>query len=101
MAQEEQKQPQQQLKIDLEDRIPGAEYADLINIAYGKEEFVLMFANAVAGKGRVVSKVMTSSGHMKRIAKLLDIKMKEYEKQFGAVDEAESPKNEIGFSDRG
>ena len=99
MAQE--KVPAQQLKIDLEDRIPGAEYANLMNIAYGKEEFVLMFANAVAGKGRVVSKVMTSPGHMKRIAKLLDLKMKEYEQQFGPVDEAESPKNEIGFSDRG
>lgn len=97
----EEKKPVQQIKIDLEDRIPGAEYANLMNVAYGKEEFVLMFANALMGKGRVVSKVMTSPGHLKRIAKLLEEKLKEYEKRFGAIEEAESPKDEIGFADRG
>jgi len=96
---EEKKQPQQ-VNINLEDKISGAEYANLMNVGFGKEEFILMFANVVAGKGRVVSKIMTSPGHLKRIAKLMDIKIKEYEKKFGNVDEAESPKDEIGFQAR-
>lgn len=96
----EEKQQPNQVKIDLKDPFPGAEYANFMQPGYGKEEFVLMFANVVAGKGRVVGKIMTSPGHLKRIIKSLEQSLKQYEDKFGNVDVAESPKNEIGFADR-
>ena len=95
---EEKQQPKQQIQI--KDNIPGAEYANLLNVASGKEEFVLMFANVVAGSGRVVGKIMTSPGHLKRIIKALEHGLKQYEDKYGNVDIAESPKDEIGFQDR-
>lgn len=98
MAQEQKQQPKQQIQI--KDTIPGAEYANLLNVSSGKEEFVLMFANVVAGSGRVVGKIMTSPGHLKRIIKALEHSLKQYEDKFGNVDIAESPKDEIGFQDR-
>ena len=95
----DEKKVEQQIKI--QDSIPGAEYANLLNVAISKEEFVLMFANVVAGSGRVVGKIMTSPGHLKRIIKALEQSLEKYEQQFKTkVEEAESPKQEVGFAAR-
>lgn len=96
----EEKKPTQQNQIQIKDTIPGAEYANLLNVVSGKEEFVMMFANVVAGSGRVVGKIMTSPGHLKRIIKALEHSLKQYEDKYGNVDIAESPKDEIGFQAR-
>jgi len=90
---------EQKQEIKLADNIPGAEYANFMQISHTKEEFLLMFANLVGLSGRVVAKIITSPGHMKRISNALVENLKNYEKAFGAIEEAEAPK-EIGFGDR-
>jgi len=97
MDNQQSQQQKQQIKIDLKDPFPGAEYANFMHPIFSKEEFVLMFANVVAGKGRVVGKIMTNPGHLKRIIKSLEQVIKQYEDKFGNVDIADSPKEEIGF----
>jgi hypothetical protein len=93
---EENKQSPQQ-KIQIKDSFAGAEYANAMQVGHNKEEFFLNFLNIAAPSGRVVGKIITSPGHMKRIIKAMEENLKKYEGQFGKVEEAQSPKEEIGF----
>ena len=90
-------QPNQQKQIQIQDKFPGAEYANAMQVGHGKEEFLMTFLNIVGPSGRVVGKIITSPGHLKRITKALDENLKKYEAAFGKIEEAESPKEEIGF----
>lgn len=87
-------------EIKLVDNIPGAEYANAMQVSHTKEEFLLMFVNLAGGTGKVVGKVFTSPGHMKRIVSALQENIARYEASFGKITEAEAPKNDIGFSDK-
>jgi len=96
----ENKQPQsnqQQKQIQIKDGIAGGEYANAMQVGHKKDEFLLTFLNIVPPTGRVVGKIITSPGHLKRIAKALEENLKRYESGFGKIEEAESPKDEIGF----
>lgn len=94
-----QQTPPQEIK--LADNIPGAEYANLMQVSHTKEEFMLMFANVAGLTGRVVGKIITSPGHLKRIIKALQDNVKMYEDKFGEIKEAEAPSGkEIGFNDK-
>ena len=90
-------QQPQKGQIQIKDGFAGGEYANLLQIGHNKEEILLIFANIVPPSGRVVGKIITSPGHLKRIIKALQENLKNYESKFGAVEEAESPNNEIGF----
>lgn len=90
------KQPQGQ-QIQIKDGFAGGEYANAMQVSHGREEFLLMFLNILPPTGRVVSKIITSPGHLKRILRALDENLKRYEAAFGKVEEAESPRDEIGF----
>ncbi|MDD4607057.1 MAG: DUF3467 domain-containing protein [Patescibacteria group bacterium] len=93
-------QPQPNKQIKLADNIPGAEYANIMQVSHTKEEFMLMFANIAGPSGRVVSKVITSPGHMKRIVAALQENLKKYEDSFGQIEKADSPNTEMGFGAR-
>ena len=96
MTQQPNKPTGQQIKIA--DYIPGAEYANAMQINHNKDEFQLMFLNVMAASGRVASKVITSPGHMKRMIAAMSENLKKYEEKFGAIKEAESPnEKEMGF----
>ncbi|MDX9893355.1 MAG: DUF3467 domain-containing protein [Patescibacteria group bacterium] len=84
-------------QLQIKDGFAGAEYANAMQVGHNKEEFMLTFLNIVAPTGRVVGKIITSPGHLKRIIRALEENLKKYESAFGQVQEAESPKNEIGF----
>lgn len=84
-------------QIQIRDSFSGAEYGNMMNVGHTKEEFLLTFFNIVPPSGRVVAKVITSPGHLKRIVNALNENLKKYEATFGAIAEAENPQNEIGF----
>jgi len=88
---------QQPNQIQIKDGFAGAEYSNGMQIGHNKEEFMITFLNIVAPTGRVVGKIMTSPGHLKRMIRAMEENLKKYESQFGKVEEAESPKDEIGF----
>lgn len=86
-------------KIKIADNIPGAEYANIVQISHNKEEFQMMFASIMGQSGKVVGKIITNPGHFKRIVKAMDENLKKYEDQHGKIEEAEAPKG-MGFQDR-
>ncbi len=88
---------QNQTEIKIVDNSAGGEYANAMQVAHGKDEFILTFLNIVPPSGRVCSKVISSPGHFKRMLAALNANLKMYEDKFGVIEEAETPKSEIGF----
>ena len=94
-------QPNQPVKkeIKIADNIPGAEYANAMQINHNKDEFHMMYLNILGPSGRVSSKIITSPGHFKRMISAMQENLKKYEDQFGEIEVASAPENkEIGFA---
>jgi len=96
-----QQQPKKQ-EIKIADNIPGAEYANLMQVGHNKDEFQIMFANILGPSGRVVGKILTTPGHFKRMLKAMEENLEKYENQFGKIEESEAPQgtSKMGFEDR-
>ncbi len=84
-------------QIKIADNIPGAEYANAMQINKGRDEFQLMFLNLFGPSGRVSAKIITSPGHFKKMITAMNDNLKKYEDKFGQIKEVESINNEIGF----
>lgn len=98
---ENQNQPQgqqKQMQIKISDEILKGVYANAMQVAHTKEEFVLDFLNLSPhmGAGIVSSRVIMSPGHLKRVIAALTENLKKYEEKFGKIEEAAAPE-EIGF----
>ncbi len=88
--------PQKQ-EIKIADNIPGAEYANAMQVNHSKDEFQIMFLSIMGMSGRVTGKVMTNPGHFKRMVNALNENLKKYEDQFGEIKESAALEKEIGF----
>jgi hypothetical protein len=96
----EQNQKSQQIQIA--DNIPGAEYTNMMQVNHTEEEFMMIFMNVAGPSGKVVSKIITGPGHMKRIVEALKDNIKKYEDSFGEIKAAAAPRTStgIGFEER-
>jgi hypothetical protein len=86
-----------QQEINIVDNLIGAEYSNAMQVVHGKDEFLMTFFNIVPPSGRVCGKIVMGPGHFKRTINTLLNNLEKYEKQFGKIEEAESPKRGIGF----
>ncbi|MBI2636574.1 MAG: DUF3467 domain-containing protein [Parcubacteria group bacterium] len=98
----EQQQPNKPQQIQIADNIPGGEYANMMQVNHTQEEFMMVFMNVAGLSGKVVSKVQTSPGHLKRIVDALQDNVKKYEERFGPIKIADAPQTNtgLGFEDR-
>lgn len=89
----------QKLNIKATDEVLKGHYANNLMAAHSREEFILDFINLMPPQANLVSRIITSPGHMKRIVAALHDNLKKYEDKFGKVEIAEAPKQEgIGFA---
>ena len=88
-----------QLQIKISDEILKGNYANAMQVAHSKEEFILDFMNLSPhqGVGVVSSRIIMSPGHLKRLVAALADNLKKYEDQFGNIIQADSPKQGMGF----
>ena len=84
-------------EIKIADNLPGAEYANAMQVNHNKDEFQMMFLSIMGASGRVAGKIITSPGHFKRIIAAMADNMKKYEEKFGEVKESPGLDKEIGF----
>ncbi len=87
-----------QLKIKARDEDIKGVYSNLMQILHTKEEFILDFFLASPPEGILVSRVIMSPAHVKRMIRALKENLERYERSFGKIDEAEGPEERIGFS---
>jgi len=88
---------QQEIKINFPPQLQGGAYSNNMVVAHTKEEFIMDFMMIVPPVGTVMSRVIISPGHMKRMISALQENVKKYEMRFGTIQAAEEPKGNIGF----
>jgi hypothetical protein len=74
-----------EFKLRMPEAVSGGVYANSMVVQHTAQEFVLDFALLTAGQGQVVSRVITSPGHMKQIARAIDENLQKYEQMFGPI----------------
>lgn len=85
------------IEIKASDEQIAGQYANMMQISHTKEEFVLDFVSLFPPTGRLVSRIVVSPAHAKRILKALEENVKRYESQFAKIDEADDSKPNFGF----
>ncbi|MCK5356988.1 MAG: DUF3467 domain-containing protein, partial [Elusimicrobiales bacterium] len=92
------KQTLKQHQIKIADNLPGAEYANAMQINHNRDEFQMMFISIMGLSGKVAGKIITNPGHFKRMVAAMQDNLNKYEKQFGEVEVSQAPAGkEIGF----
>lgn len=87
----------QQIQIKVHDELLKGSYATMAQISHGSEEFILDFINHIPPVGQLVSRVIVSPSHFKRLVKAMQENLENYEKQFGTISLAVVPDQQIGF----
>ena len=88
---------QKEIKIKAGDAELKGAYSNLVQIGHTREEFCLDFLNIFPPQGMLVSRIILSPGHVKRLVNALQENMAKYEGQFGRVEPAEKPETSLGF----
>lgn len=95
---EKQQQPQPgQMQIKADEKELQGLYSNLMMIHHNVEEFTLNFVYIFPNgtQGKLLSSVIVSPGHAKRIWRALGENLSRYEAQFGPIKEAPEGTNPI------
>lgn len=87
----------QEIKVQFPEKLQGGVYANNLIVSHTKEEFIMDFIMAAPPAGTVTARVITSPTHLKRIIAALEDNMKQYEKNFGKIENSTGEKTTIGF----
>jgi len=89
------------IRVDIDDQTSLGRYSNLAITNYSKEEFVLdfVFLQPHLAKGRILSRIILSPNNAKRLARVLDLNLRDYEEKFGPItDEPKKPGLNISFN---
>lgn len=91
MAQSSGEQVQVQIKADEKELV--GQFSNLVMFHHTAEEFTVHFIYVFPNvpQGKLVSSVIVSPGHAKRILRALEENIRRYEKQFGPIREVPEP----------
>ena len=85
------KQQQRHMHVKASEEKLQGNYSNHMIVAHSKEEFYLDFMVMLPNMGSLVSRVIVSPGHMKRILRALNENIGRYEKKYGTIDESAEP----------
>ena len=77
--------------VKVNDEMIGGVYSNHMVVAHSREEFFLDFMMMLPSMGALVSRVVVSPGHMKRIVQALTENVKRYEKKNGPISASAEP----------
>ncbi len=92
---EQNKQEEQQINIELTDEMAEGIYSNLAVITHSNAEFIADFINVMPGvpKAKVKSRIILTPQHAKRLMKALSDNIKKYEAVNGPIKEQDPPTN--------
>jgi len=82
------------IEIQLDPEVMKGAFANVTNIGHTKEEFLLDFLfiqQQPAPFGKLISRVIVTPGHAKRLLQALQDNIRKYEDQFGSIEIAAAP----------
>jgi len=84
-----------QLQVDIDEATGRGIYANLALITHGETEFILDFIFLQAGspKAKVLTRVISSPVHAKRLLWALKDNIEKFEARFGAIPAGENPES--------
>ena len=89
--------PSGPFELDVPQHLAGGVYANHVNIAHTKEEFIIDFVMATGTGATLTARVIVNPAHMKRIADAVQKNVEGYESRFGGT--TEEPEEESLDSD--
>lgn len=81
----------QSIPINTGDEISRGRYSNTMLVTHGPEEFIIDWLLQSPNGAHLVSRIMVTPGHMKRIVKALQENLEKYEQNFGVIKMADSP----------
>ncbi|MFH1259168.1 MAG: DUF3467 domain-containing protein [Elusimicrobiota bacterium] len=98
---EQDKQPEKQLEIEIDELTAQGVYVNLASITHSEAEFILdfIFIRPEGGKAKVRARIISSPTHTKRLMLALNENMKKYEEKFGPISSAPltGEQKKVGF----
>ncbi len=88
---------QQQVQVKATDEVLKGMYANMLQVGHSGEEFILDFMNIFPPTGQLVSRVIVSPSHFKRLVAAMQDNLKRYEEQFGTISLAVVPDQNFRF----
>ncbi len=82
------KPPELQLQIQLDDAIANGQYANMALVNHAETEFTLdfIYVQPQQPRAKVLSRIITSPKHMKRLMMAMQDNLAKYEAKFGPVE---------------
>ena len=75
----------QQMQINTTDELARGRYANSMIVGHGPEEFIIDWLLQSHNGTFLVSRIVVTPGHMKRIVKALEENLFKYEQSFGEI----------------
>ena len=86
-----------QIQIKADDKKLAGNYANMMQVSHTKEEFILDFVSLFPPSGQLVSRILVSPAHAKRMMAALEENIKRYESQFDKIKATGEEKPAFGF----
>ncbi len=87
-----------EIKLRVPESVQPGTYANNTLVSHTREEFMMDFIMLAPPGGTVVSRVVVSPAHFKRLIATLQDNIEKYEANFGPVSLGELPPMTMGFS---
>lgn len=96
---EENKQPPNQLNIEISEEVAEGHYSNLAIITHSHAEFVIDFVNVMPGtpKSKVKSRIILTPQHAKRFMKALTEYVNRFEQLNGKIQDLEDVQLPLNF----
>lgn len=87
------------LQVKASEEVLRGVYANLMQVSHSREEVLLDFLTTFPPQPSLVSRVIVTPAHLKRILRALSSSLKKYEEQYGKITsvDAVEEEREIGF----
>lgn len=87
-----------EIKLRVPESVQAGTYANNTLVSHTREEFMMDFIMLAPPGGTVVSRVVVSPAHFKRLIATLQDNLEKYETNFGPISLGELPPMTMGFS---
>ncbi len=93
------KEPKRSIQVKLDEETAMGQYANMASVSHSGEEFIIDFIFIPPGskQAKVVSRIVTSPGHAKRLQEALKDNIARYEKKTGRKIPVSSQDKKSGF----
>ena len=83
------------VEIKANEELSMGRYSNTMFIAHGPEEFIIDWLLNSASGAHLVSRIIVTPGHIKRIISTLTENLKRYEEKFGEIKLADPPEHQF------